>query len=78
MYKIDFNHPVSIYFVGIGGISMSGLAEILNQAGFKVSGSDAKESAITKMLEDRLPLPLWSVKSCSTAILILLYPSAVF
>ena len=53
MYKIDFNHPVSIYFVGIGGISMSGLAEILNQAGFKVSGSDAKESAITKMLEDQ-------------------------
>ena len=51
MYKIDFNHPASIYFVGIGGISMSGLAEILNQAGFKVSGSDAKESAITQMLE---------------------------
>ena len=53
MYKIDFNHPVAIYFVGIGGISMSGLAEILNQAGFKVSGADAKESAITKMLEDQ-------------------------
>ena len=29
MYQIDFNHPSSIYFVGIGGISMSGLAEIL-------------------------------------------------
>lgn len=53
MYKIDFNHPVSIYFVGIGGISMSGLAEILNQAGFQVSGSDAKESAITHMLEEQ-------------------------
>ena len=25
MYQIDFNHPSSIYFVGIGGISMSGL-----------------------------------------------------
>ena len=24
MYQIDFNHPSSIYFVGIGGISMSG------------------------------------------------------
>lgn len=53
MYKIDFNHPISIYFVGIGGISMSGLAEILNQAGFQVSGSDAKESAITHMLEEQ-------------------------
>ena len=28
MYQIDFNHPSSIYFVGIGGISMSGLADI--------------------------------------------------
>ena len=26
MYQIDFNHPSSIYFVGIGGISMSGRA----------------------------------------------------
>ena len=40
MYQIDFNHPSSIYFVGIGGISMSGLAEILKDAGFRVSGSE--------------------------------------
>ncbi len=53
MYKIDFNHPVSVYFVGIGGISMSGLAEILHQAGFKVSGSDWHASAITKHLEEQ-------------------------
>ena len=53
MYKIDFNHPVSIYFVGIGGISMSGLAEILNHAGFRVSGSDLRQSAVTKMLEEQ-------------------------
>ena len=53
MYKLDFQHPVSIYFVGIGGISMSGLAEILQQAGFKVSGSDWKASPITKHLEDK-------------------------
>jgi len=51
MYKIDFNHPISIYFIGIGGISMSGLAEILHQAGFQVSGSDWHASAITKALE---------------------------
>ena len=53
MYKIDFEHPISIYFVGIGGISMSGLAEILANAGFRVSGSDAKKSAVTAMLEAR-------------------------
>ena len=27
MYKIDFNKPIHIHFIGIGGISMSGLAE---------------------------------------------------
>ncbi len=53
MYKIDFDHPVSIYFVGIGGISMSGLAAILHQAGFQVSGSDWHASAITKALEEK-------------------------
>ncbi len=51
MYQIDFNHPTSIYFVGIGGISMSGLAEILNDAGFRVSGSDRSKSALTETLE---------------------------
>ena len=50
MYQIDFNHPSSIYFVGIGGISMSGLAEILANAGFKVSGSDRTKSALTEGL----------------------------
>ena len=51
MYQIDFKHPVHIYFVGIGGISMSGLAEILRHAGFTVSGSDWKQSPITQGLE---------------------------
>ena len=51
MYQIDFKHPVHIYFVGIGGISMSGLAEILHHAGFTVSGSDWKQSPITQGLE---------------------------
>ncbi|MDL2301148.1 UDP-N-acetylmuramate--L-alanine ligase [Lachnospiraceae bacterium OttesenSCG-928-D06] len=50
MYQIDFNHPNSIYFVGIGGISMSGLAEILLNAGFQVSGSDSKSSTLTEEL----------------------------
>ncbi len=51
MYKIDFNKPIHIHFIGIGGISMSGLAEILLKEGFTVSGSDAKESPLTRKLE---------------------------
>ena len=51
MYQIDFDRPQSVHFIGIGGISMSGLAEILIQEGFTVSGSDAHESSLTKQLE---------------------------
>lgn len=51
MYKINFQNPINIHFIGIGGISMSGLAEILHNANFFVSGSDSKESNITKHLE---------------------------
>ena len=50
MYQINFNKPVKIHFMGIGGISMSGLAEILHAKGFTVVGSDAHESAITSRL----------------------------
>ncbi|WP_417597224.1 UDP-N-acetylmuramate--L-alanine ligase [Pararhodobacter oceanensis] len=39
-----------IHFIGIGGIGMSGIAEILLQTGFKVQGSDARSSAITERL----------------------------
>lgn len=53
MYQINFSHPSSVYFVGIGGISMSGLAEILADAGFTVSGSDRSRSALTDMLESK-------------------------
>lgn len=53
MYKIDFNAPCHVYFVGIGGISMSGLAEILHREGFTVSGSDWKSSGLTRSLEEK-------------------------
>jgi UDP-N-acetylmuramate--alanine ligase len=39
-----------IHFVGIGGIGMSGIAEVLLNLGYKVSGSDLKASAITQRL----------------------------
>src|SRR5579884_2525571 len=39
-----------IHFVGIGGIGMSGIAEVLLTLGYKVSGSDLRESSVTKRL----------------------------
>jgi UDP-N-acetylmuramate--alanine ligase len=40
-----------IHFVGIGGIGMSGIAELLANLGYEVSGSDAKRSEVTARLE---------------------------
>jgi UDP-N-acetylmuramate--alanine ligase len=39
-----------IHFVGIGGAGMSGIAEILHNLGYRVSGSDAADSAVTQRL----------------------------
>ena len=53
MYQIDFNHPIHIYFIGIGGISMSALAEVLLSKGFSISGSDRTPSSLTATLEKK-------------------------
>ena len=50
MYQINFKQPIHVHFMGIGGISMSGLAQILLDEGFTVSGSDSKQSALTEHL----------------------------
>lgn len=50
-YTLDYTHPVHIHFIGIGGISMSGLAKIVAHRGFTVTGSDDHESVLTKELE---------------------------
>ncbi len=42
----------TIHFVGIGGIGMSGIAEVLLNLGYQVSGSDLRESDITRRLEE--------------------------
>ena len=47
MYQLDLSTPMHVYFSGIGGISMSGLARILKSRGFEVSGSDRASSSIT-------------------------------
>ena len=44
------NKKVKVHFVGIGGIGMSGIAELLLNLGYGVSGSDLKESEITRRL----------------------------
>jgi UDP-N-acetylmuramate--alanine ligase len=42
-----------IHFVGIGGIGMSGIAEVLLTLGYKVSGSDLKSSSVTERLAEK-------------------------
>lgn len=49
-YVVDFSRPCRIHFIGIGGISMSGLAQIVLKEGFTVTGSDVHESALTDQL----------------------------
>ena len=51
MKKYDFLSKNTIYFIGIGGISMSGLAKMLNSNGKKVLGSDFKANKETKKLQ---------------------------
>ena len=43
-----------IHLIGIGGVSMSGIAEILHSWGFIVTGSDANESETTEKLKKNL------------------------
>ncbi|MCK4460692.1 MAG: UDP-N-acetylmuramate--L-alanine ligase, partial [candidate division Zixibacteria bacterium] len=40
-----------LYFVGIGGAGMSGIAELLHNLGFKIRGSDLTPSSVTEYLE---------------------------
>ncbi len=47
---MTFRKIKNIFFVGIGGIGMSGIAELLKNLGFKVSGSDINENENVKRL----------------------------
>jgi len=49
---LKFANIRHIYFVGIGGIGMSGIAEILLNQGFEVSGSDLARTDVTRHLQD--------------------------
>ena len=48
-----FEKKHHVHFVGIGGIGMSGIAELLANLGFDVSGSDVKRSAVATRLEKK-------------------------
>ena len=47
MQKINLGQKEVIHFVGIGGIGMSGLAQIMKNMGFKVQGSDQNKNKNT-------------------------------
>jgi UDP-N-acetylmuramate--alanine ligase len=49
---VSFRNFQRIHMVGIGGIGMSGIAEVLLTLGYSVTGSDTKPSTITERLED--------------------------
>jgi len=49
----EFDKFKNIHFVGIGGIGMSGIAEILFNMGFNITGSDIAESSNTLYLRDK-------------------------
>lgn len=51
MYKIDLSNPINIHFIGIGGISMSAIAEFFYKKGFTITGSDERKSHLTEHLE---------------------------
>ena len=50
MYQVDFDHMNYVYFIGIGGSSMSGLAECCLRNGCRVAGSDSERSHKTDKL----------------------------
>lgn len=79
MYQLNFTHPEHIYFIGIGGISMSGLAEILLEKGFTVSGSDAQKSSLTELLESKGALIHYGQKAenIDSGIDLVVYTSAI-
>ncbi|MCL2577818.1 MAG: UDP-N-acetylmuramate--L-alanine ligase [Defluviitaleaceae bacterium] len=77
--KVCLNGAKIVHFIGIGGISMSGLAEILHRDGFVVSGSDDVASEITKRLESlgiKISVPN-AAENISSSIDLAVYTAAV-
>lgn len=79
MYHINFNQPIHVHFIGIGGISMSGLAQVLLGQGFHVSGSDAHKSDLTAQLEEKGALIMYgqSASNITPDIQAVVYTAAI-
>lgn len=73
-----FNNINKIHFVGIGGIGMSAIAEVLHHQGFRISGSDRELNDVTERLSD-LGIEIFEGHSESNIedIEVLVYSSAV-
>ncbi|HEX4078423.1 MAG TPA: UDP-N-acetylmuramate--L-alanine ligase [Rhizomicrobium sp.] len=68
----------TIHFIGIGGIGMSGIAEIMHNLGYRVQGSDAVENAIVKRLRVLgIPVVLGHDAGNLGAAVVVVYSSAV-
>lgn len=55
---VEISKEDKLYFIGIGGYGMSGIAQILHQLGYKVKGSDIKNSETTRRLSS-LGIPIY-------------------
>ena len=64
MKKINLGQQDIIHFVGIGGIGMSGLAQIMKNMGFRVQGSDQNKNKNTKSCS-KLGIKIFSGHSLS-------------
>lgn len=49
---LKMGHIQHIHFVGVGGVGMAGIAEVILGQGYRVSGSDQAENALTKRLRE--------------------------
>jgi UDP-N-acetylmuramate--alanine ligase len=77
MYGINKN--LKLHFIGIGGIGMSGIAEVLLNLGYKVSGSDLNESdAVDKLIKCGAEVYIGhDEKNISKDVQLIVYSSAI-
>ena len=67
-----------VHMIGIGGVSMSGIAEILKHWGFSITGSDCAESEITeKLKKDGIPIVIGHDVSLVSQADIVVYTAAI-
>lgn len=63
--KFLVNH---LHFVGIGGAGMSGIAEVLLNLGYVISGSDIARTAVTERLQELAPASISGTTRSTSAV----------